>query len=182
MSAAREEMELQIALFHAIETEDFAKVRKCVRNGVDLSDEWRNEQGLTPLELARSKTNSKIEAFIFEECSLYTAIICLPMTISGYTRTDVLLDKDFYSLRAACSNGDSETVRRFIESGVDINKTDVHTRGYLWAACENDHLEIVEMLLKADADPNDSPQALAVACWYNHLDVIKVLIRAGANE
>ena len=38
-------MELQIALFHAIETEDFAKVRKCVRNGVDLSDEWRNEQG-----------------------------------------------------------------------------------------------------------------------------------------
>ena len=45
MNGAMEEIELQTALFHAIESEDFVKVKECVRNGANLSDEWTNEQG-----------------------------------------------------------------------------------------------------------------------------------------
>ena len=54
----------------------------------------------------------------------------------------------------ACGTGQAREVRRHLSGGADVN--DVHEQGYtpLMAASQNGYVEVVDMLLAAEANVN----------------------------
>ena len=86
----------------------------------------------------------------------------------------------------ACEKGKINTVKKFIEDGVDVN---MENGAPLVVAAINGHTEVVEELLKARADVNKqcikcwNMSALMGAAAYNHLDIVQLLLdkRADVN-
>lgn len=88
------------------------------------------------------------------------------------------------ALLAASMQGDLPSVRRLIEAGVDPDASNrrSHGAGPLASASHNGHKEVVDVLLKAGADPNKRDYAgktplMGVA----NADVCRVLLGAGAD-
>lgn len=82
-----------------------------------------------------------------------------------------------------------EAVARAVEndpSRIGCKDKDQHFRPVLSIAVENQHIDIVELLLAAGANPNQrdaigqSPMELAVRI--GHLEIVKLLASAGASE
>ncbi|HEY2380528.1 MAG TPA: ankyrin repeat domain-containing protein [Terriglobia bacterium] len=104
------------------------------------------------------------------------------------------------TLMASARAGSVPAVRLFLEHGVDVNAADSyqHETALMWAAAE-DHLDVVDTLLKAGADPNlqahvnslterknaDHPTggftALMWAARNGYEDVVGRLVQAGAD-
>jgi ankyrin repeat protein len=103
-------------------------------------------------------------------------------------------------LMAASRAGSAPAVRMLLVHGVDVNATDSfqHETALMWASAE-DHLEVVDTLLKAGADPNvqahvtslterknaDHPTggftALMWAARNGYEDVVRRLVQGGAD-
>ncbi|XP_019647742.1 PREDICTED: death-associated protein kinase 1-like [Branchiostoma belcheri] len=93
----------------------------------------------------------------------------------------------------AVRDGDVETVRRGLEEGVDVNMRLPQTTSFLgWygdtalhVACRGGHDEVVELLIKNQADLNVTNQngdtGLHVACRVDYDKVVELLIRNRAD-
>jgi ankyrin repeat protein len=57
-------------------------------------------------------------------------------------------------LISACFDGQAREVRRLLSEGADVNDADELGRTPLMAASQNGHVEIVDMLLAAEANAN----------------------------
>ena len=104
------------------------------------------------------------------------------------------------TLMASARAGSIQAVRLFLDHGVDVNKTDSyqHETALMWAAAEN-HLDVVDTLLKAGANPNiqahvtslterknaDHPTggftALMWAARNGYEDVVRRIVQGGAD-
>lgn len=90
------------------------------------------------------------------------------------------------SLTVAVHDGDTESVRRFIEDGADV---DEGNGAPLCKAAESGNLELIELLLARGANPNagtemgpfgiDSP--LKAAAGAGRIGALRMLLRAGAD-
>ena len=91
-------------------------------------------------------------------------------------------------LRDAIINGHLHVVEALITlRTINLNRTfDKNNYGYLHLATINHHVDIVETLLNAGADPlnltSQSNIALHYACQYGFLDLVQMLVRAENNE
>ncbi|QEF99032.1 Ankyrin repeats (3 copies) [Stieleria maiorica] len=84
-------------------------------------------------------------------------------------------------LKRAAFDGDLDTVRRLVESGVDVNATESHGSGTLL----NFHPHITEYLLAMGADPNrqaneHGASVLAGLCYVNQVECARLLLQHGA--
>jgi ankyrin repeat protein len=104
------------------------------------------------------------------------------------------------TLMAAARSGSISAVRLLLDSGVDVNATDSyqHESALMWAS-EEDHLDVVDTLLKAGANPNlqahvtslterknaDHPtggfSSLMWAARNGYEDVVRRLVQGGAD-
>lgn len=89
-------------------------------------------------------------------------------------------------LRSACSNGDYEIVKFFIDNNVDINFNkyeNIYRDSPLCGACENGHLEIVKLLVSNGANINKDNymSPLCLACYNGHFEIVKFLVEKGSN-
>jgi cytohesin len=92
----------------------------------------------------------------------------------------------FTPLHSAAWSGDVETVKFFVESGIDINPLDKERCGTpLHQAVCNGSREIIDMLIKAGADPHartdENWTALDAAAWRNNTYVLKKLLALKAD-
>jgi ankyrin repeat protein len=88
----------------------------------------------------------------------------------------------------AISDGDLDTVKKFIHDGMDVNADDNYNRIPLTRACmscQPSRKDIIIELLKAGADVNkvdrEGQTAISVASMFFSSEVVQVLIDVGAN-
>jgi ankyrin repeat protein len=85
----------------------------------------------------------------------------------------------------AAVSGDTETLRRAIAAGVDVNTVSVRGDSLLMLACYYGHTETVRALLDRAADPKcrdaKGQTPLAGVAFKGLLDVAALLVEAGAE-
>jgi len=100
-------------------------------------------------------------------------------------KIDYPVDIREHSLRFAAGRGDLDTVRKWVEDGVDINAKDLGGRTALHYAVRWDHIEIASCLIEngADADPRDGngDSPLHLASLWSSLDLVEFLVKNGAD-
>jgi hypothetical protein len=89
------------------------------------------------------------------------------------------------SLSGAIRRGDLTEASELVRSGAELNHLDEYDLFPLWHAAESGHLELVNLLLAAGADPNFKSRggetALLTAAWHCKVAIAKVLIAHGAD-
>lgn len=93
-------------------------------------------------------------------------------------RTD-MTDQNGESLIKSSISGRKEAVKILL-STTDINYKDKYGYTALMYASENEHTNIVEILLENNADPNTQDKigntALIYASYYGHTDIVRILL------
>ncbi|MFT7453047.1 MAG: ankyrin repeat protein [Patescibacteria group bacterium] len=93
---------------------------------------------------------------------------------------------DITDLIGAVNKSDTDQVARVLYAGVGPNGRDGINRRALPMAVENNHVEIVKMLLKAKADPNlpgsDGDLPLRKAVYWESESITLMLLEAGARK
>jgi len=90
-------------------------------------------------------------------------------------------------LHEACATGDSDAVEECIKSGIDVNTqdTDWNDRTPLHWACMKGHGDIVQLLLKNEANPNllmdNGWNSLHSAAETGHVFILRALVQYGAD-
>lgn len=88
-------------------------------------------------------------------------------------------------LRTASSTNNTDTVRRLLANGVNVNCSDQQQRAALHFAASKGYSEVVNLLLQYGADPNAKDilgnTALHLAACTNHIEVVTLLLRAGTD-
>ncbi|WOK96098.1 hypothetical protein Cni_G04803 [Canna indica] len=89
------------------------------------------------------------------------------------------------TLLEAARYDDIEDLVRILSMGISPNSGDSQGRTALHMASANGHLEIVEYLIRNEADVNalnsEKNTPLHWACLNGHIEVVKLLIQGGAN-
>ncbi|VDI54536.1 Hypothetical predicted protein [Mytilus galloprovincialis] len=84
-----------------------------------------------------------------------------------------------------CFIGDFYLIHWCINHGADMNKGTKSGASPLYIACQNNHIEVVKVLLDINADTNkcrdDGASPLYIACRNDHIEVVKVLIDRKAD-
>ena len=85
----------------------------------------------------------------------------------------------------AAKSGDTNAIRRFLDSGSDVNQAESDGDRAIHEAARNGHVKSIELLLARGADveapgKNGYP-AIVMAAANGHVNVIKVLLSAGAS-
>ncbi|MDX2292467.1 MULTISPECIES: ankyrin repeat domain-containing protein [Streptomyces] len=90
-------------------------------------------------------------------------------------------------LAGAARNGDTAEVARLLAAGADADAPDAERRTALDRAVNAGHARVVELLLRAGADPGRPIGAyggdqtpLTAAVGWGHADVVRLLLAAGA--
>ncbi|XP_065835884.1 putative ankyrin repeat protein RF_0950 [Oscarella lobularis] len=117
------------------------------------------------------------EAFHLANRKGHSAVVDEMMTQSSQARHWALLD--------ACKTGNGELAKTLINTGVDVNKADVHEDIPLLAAYDRSNVEIVKLLIDVGADVTKSDKfgrvILIAACEKEDIEVVKLLIKAKAD-
>ena len=81
---------------------------------------------------------------------------------------------------------DIESVKKYIDSGHDLNVKNEYGDAALIHAVDNDKYEIVKLLLSASADLNKQNDggntALIYAAYYNNVEIVELLLDYYADE
>lgn len=85
----------------------------------------------------------------------------------------------------AIFDGDFELVDYLIKKGADVNLP-CSKCAPLFLACERREYEIIELLLRNKANPNqisfsDKTPPIYIACYNNYIDIVQLLVKYGAN-
>lgn len=90
------------------------------------------------------------------------------------------------SLHAAAFRGDSETIRRHVQSGADLNEKDIYGSTPLIIATTFGQTEAARVLIEAGADlevsNNDGSSALHIAAFLCRTEIVEALLRNGADR
>ena len=87
-------------------------------------------------------------------------------------------------LLTAVEVGNTQTVRRLIDEGADINvQSKLHfPHTALTTACRRGHLEMVDLLIKAGANLElGEPTPMMFASFEGHENLVTLLLKQGAN-
>lgn len=101
------------------------------------------------------------------------ATSCTQTQISEATAQLAVLSEDF-------SDDDIDECRRLIESDADVSVRNKYGVTPLWMASQDDHAEVVKLLLAANADVNaadttDGVTPLDIALQQGHSEIVRLL-------
>lgn len=156
------------SLFDAVISGDKAKVEALIVKGADINARDKNNNDVTPLNLAAAAGHLEIVKVLFTHGADINT-----KTIQGLT-----------PLHLASQNGHKDTVGWLISRGVDVNAKD--NGGFstpLNLAAINGRKDVVAILLAhgAEANPSGTFKPLLDAVYFGHKDVAEMLISHGAD-
>lgn len=156
------------SLFDAVISGDKAKVEALIVKGADINARDKNNNDVTPLNLAAAAGHLEIVKVLFTHGADINT-----KTIQGLT-----------PLHLASQNGHKDTVEWLISRGVDVNAKD--NGGFstpLNLAAINGRKDVVAILLAhgAEANPSGTFKPLLDAVYFGHKDVAEMLISHGAD-
>lgn len=144
------------------------------------------------MDAGHSHATFRASLFRFAAAALAAALI--PLLLAGCEkpadRARRLLEANNIAFTAddfvdAAGRGDAETVRLFIEAGMDTGSMDTNGYTALMRAAEQGNTEVVQILISAganlDAQGIEGVTALMQAAQFNRLEVVRALISAGAD-
>jgi ankyrin repeat protein len=114
---------------------------------------------------------------IKKSIAVFFIIFLMPLSAFGGDNGSNLIDAAF--------KGDLNTVKQFLDNGVNPNSKNSDNETALKYAALKGHIDIVELLLKKGAKVNgkdiDGGTALMYAAWGGHTETVKLLLSKGAN-
>lgn len=161
-------------------------------------------QALSTL-LARSGQSSAFVEWCHHADRYHQEVLCNPpnpaFVVCAYSFTELLddmlqtrtLPRNLTNAQAASllavssRHGDLTIVRKLLDYGFDVNhgSSDRRTPNALYAACQEGHADIVELLLSHGAnmklEGGEYGLALHAACYHAHEDVVHKLLDHGAD-
>jgi len=195
----------QTALFAAVDVDDPERIREVVAAGAWL-DTW-DVKGYSPLlravrdgKLAAARTLIELGADPHLRIHARAPSMLQVALREGHREivamlleNGVVLDReeippdDLASLmRSAAWSGDADSLRTFLEAGIEPDLTRSNGVTALMDAAKENQLEIARILIAAGADVNacaaDNRYALKMARGERHTEMVALLSRAGAVE
>ena len=191
----------------AVDQMDFGLVWILLAAGADIEGQGL---GLTPLQLAAMKDESRLVKFLLKRGAAVNApargfhgrtalqaaiengnadIVEILMDAGSDLNTAASPKCGYTALQAAVKNNNIELVRKLISLGADVNAaaSPINGRTCLQAAAENGVSELVQLLLNSGAEVNAAGAAkygltaLQAAACGGRLSVVKMLLAAGAD-
>jgi len=188
-------------LTHAIREKKFDDIENLIEACSDLNQAWKPDSGDTPLlaavrgghlEIAEKlvASGADVNFGTTESAPLPYAIIfrkpaCVAFLLSaGADPNKPAPDAHAPPLELTGINGNAAVAQLLIDAGADIEKDgDFHTP--LGNAAEYEQVDVVETLLKAGADVNNTNKngntALMQAAQHGNIKIVRMLLKAGAS-
>jgi len=144
------------------------RVAELLAVGVDVNA--KDESGRTALMIASQRGRIETLSVLLE------ASVALNVQREQDGRTALMM---------AVEQGHTEAVRMLLDAGANPDVADGEGTA-LFMACENLHVDIIVLLVQAEADINlvretDGMTALMVVCRQGHTGIIQTLVAAGAD-
>lgn len=160
--------------FERIEAEDVRAIGLFLKAGFD--PKTKNDQGrMALLEAVEGRHPESVKALLAGGAK--------PKDVDD----DPQADNSTTLVMKAVDSGDAGVVRQIVEAGGNVNKFTTYRMTALMSAAYLGNAEMVQILLKAGANPNAKattaiPMALYSAAMQGHVDVVKLLLKAGAKS
>lgn len=160
------------ALMKAAYGNHFEVVKLLVENGAKLN--ITSKDNYSALAFSMSKNNKEMTKYLIN---------------AGENKIPLKAKELNPMLLNVCKKGDIELVQLFIDNGADKNYIDESIVGAgntpLMLASTNNHLDIIEVLIKNDVNLNLQNDYGITPLWsasmHGHIDVVKLLLENGAN-
>lgn len=175
----------------AVEKRDFRLVNLLCQEGslVDAiqkggSKDWYRPRGQRPIDIALNHGDTTMIKFLLAREAAYTLDLAVVLEDKEKVR-DLLADSKIFKnmdgrpLGLAAQSGNEEMVRLLLEMGVSPNLSEGRNApkgSALWTAVSKGYYRIVEMILKAGADPNQGIESSGTSIHQAKNDQMKSLL------
>jgi len=181
--------------FAAIHDNDRARVEQLLAADPALA-KARNQNGVSPLMQARYEGRHELVALLREKASELD--IFEAATLGDVPPLRTLLSSDpslakafshdgFTALHLATFFGQPEAAQELLRAGADVNAVAKNAMkvAVINSAAASGRADLVELVLRAGADPNAKQQmgwtALHAAAAHDNVEMVEALLKAGAD-
>jgi cytohesin len=194
-----------LALHKASKEGNISMVKKLVKEGADITSV--NNQGQTPLDIARKEEHLEIIHFLVSQNGTETqkkhtnsinnaSELLSKINLKDKSALKTLKKSASKSveneygdslLMKACRNKYSlATIKAIIKEGGDVNHAnDDKETALMFAVCHAGYTDVIKYLLKKGANSvakdKNGMAPLHIACFYHHLENVKVLLKTEMN-
>ena len=182
--------------FAAIHDNDRARVEQLLAADPALA-KARNQNGVSPLMQARYEGRHELVALLREKASELD--IFEAATLGDVPPLRTLLSSDpslakafshdgFTALHLATFFGQPEAAQELLRAGADVNAVAKNAMkvAVINSAAASGRADLVELVLRAGADPNAKQQmgwtALHAAAAHDNVEMVEALLKAGADS
>jgi pectate lyase len=168
------------------------KVKAFIKNGVDVNEE--DAQGMTPLHLAVQGGHREIVEFLLSQGADVNAKnnegktpLELALSERQHDIESLLVEAgaDIPTIHMAAFVGSLDKLRKFVETGTDVDAKDENGRTPLLRAIRGKQIEAVKFLIDHGADVNTRDEQgyvpLVYALWTVDPKMVRLLVNEGAD-
>ena len=208
ISHAKEDREITIALYKAVDSGNISEIKKLLNNGANIEAKKRHGRHSTsPLCLAIENENTKVVKLLLDHGAnieaksgggwtpLYAAVIrgkkaeVIKLLLDHGANTEAKAKNGWTPLLNAIRNGNIEIIKLLLDHGANTEAKTNDANTLLHTAVKIEKIEIIKLLLdhganieaKVEAKSSKGITPLHTAVKIEKVKVIKLLLDHGAN-
>lgn len=175
-------------LLLAVQAQDVVAVRDLLAGGADPNVRGAPQFDM-PLSAAIQARHAEMIRLLLDAGADVNHPQAMPLWTAVRTQEMAIVQQllaagakvDYPALRVALEGENLPLVRRFVESGIDLNPSHRQVLGQDQPLHAAQHIDIIRYLLERGADVNHPSKPLSVAAKQGNLAKLKLLLEHGAN-